>query len=111
MNVQRTKHLRLGDHTVLHGARAKRITELAQRAGGKESLHSPVWDPATGRFDVRRLRWAIVVRGWTPSEFAERTSCSRTSVYKALAGHGVRDRTALAILQALAHRQPRLPAF
>ncbi|MGA2283923.1 MAG: hypothetical protein ABSH07_09715 [Candidatus Dormibacteria bacterium] len=67
------------------------------------------WDAATGRFDPIRLRLALVVREWTPETFAVDTGCGRSSVYKALQGQGVRDRTAIAILFGLAQREPRLP--
>jgi hypothetical protein len=67
------------------------------------------WDPGTGRFDPIRLRLALVLREWTPETFAVDTGCGRSSLYKALQGRGVRDRTAIAILRGLAQREPRLP--
>ena len=73
--------------------------------GGTRQL----WDPGTGRFDPIRLRLELVVREWTPETFAVDTGCGRSSVYKALQGQGVRDRTAIAILRGLAQREPRLP--
>jgi hypothetical protein len=69
----------------------------------------PLWNPATGRFDRSSLRLALVRREWTPETFAVDTRCGRSSVYKALQGQGVRDRTAIAILRGLAQREPRLP--
>jgi hypothetical protein len=68
-----------------------------------------LWNPATGQFDPLRLLLAIVVRGWTPDDFAREAECGRTSVYKALQGKGVRDATAIAIFRTLARREPRLP--
>jgi hypothetical protein len=67
---------------------------------------TPLWDPRTGRFDGTRLRLALVSRGWTPEDFAENAKVSRSSVYKALQGVGVRDRTAIAIFAGLAQREP-----
>jgi hypothetical protein len=68
-----------------------------------------LWDAGTGRFNPIRLRLALVLREWTPESFAVDTGCGRSSIYKALAGQGVRDRTAIAILRGLAQREPRLP--
>lgn len=65
-----------------------------------------LWDPGSGRFVAVSLRLALVRRDWTPEALAEAAGCSRSSVYKALKGDGVRDRTAMAILRALAHREP-----
>ena len=67
-----------------------------------------LWDPATGRFDAVRLRRAMVLRAWTPNEFAREAGCGRTSIYKAMTGYGVRDSTAIKILSALQRCQPRL---
>jgi len=66
-----------------------------------------LWDPGSGRFDPARLRRAILIRGLTADDFALSADCSRTSVYKALSGAGVRDRTALAIVAALERVPPR----
>jgi len=52
---------------------------------------------------------ALVLREWTAEAFAVDTGCGRSSVYKALQGQGVRDRTAIAIFRGLAQREPRLP--
>lgn len=74
---------------------------------GRTSLKG-VWSPATGRFDGERLPLEIMRRGMTLNEFAAAAECSRTSVYTAVRGVGVRDRTALDIMQALARIAPRL---
>lgn len=74
-----------------------------------KTLALGIWDPATGQFNPAQLRLALVQRGWTAETFAREVGCGRSSVYKALTGSGVRDRTALAILQALARRQLLLP--
>jgi DNA-binding phage protein len=68
-----------------------------------------LWDAGTGRFDPIRLRLALVLREWTAGSFAVDTGCGRSSVYKALQGQGVRDRTAIAIMHGLGQREPRLP--
>ena len=73
-----------------------------------EMPRGPLYDPTTGRFNARRLQREVFVRGWTSEEFAAECPCSRTSVYKALAGQPVRNRTARAILEALQKREPRL---
>jgi hypothetical protein len=78
-------------------------TEITDRDG------KLLWDPATGRFDGARLRLALVLRELSPDELARDGGCSRTSVYKALAGHGVRDRTAIALLRGLARHPRKLP--
>ena len=68
---------------------------------------SPLYDPVSGRFNARRLQRKVFVRGWTSEEFAAECPCSRTSVYKALAGQPVRNRTARAIFETLHKREPR----
>jgi hypothetical protein len=65
-------------------------------------------DPASGRFDPVQLRRALVRRGLSAEEFAQEVACGRSSVFKALTGHGLRDRTAIAILRGLADLPPRL---
>lgn len=67
----------------------------------------PLYNPATGRFDVRQLQREIFIRGWTVAEFALTLDCGRTSVYTALAGTAVRNSTARAILEGLHRREPR----
>jgi hypothetical protein len=79
----------------------------AQPPSSEEPPHRPLFDPATGRFNVGRLQGAIFVRGWTAEEFALNVECGRSSVYKALAGQPVRNRTARAILEGLHRREPR----
>lgn len=80
----------------------------AQNPGRRDGPASHgLWDPASGRFDPMRLRRAIVIRGVTVDDFALTADCSRTSVYKALSGAGVRDRTTLAIVAALERIPPR----
>lgn len=68
----------------------------------------PLYDPTTGRFNVRLLQHEIFIRGWTSTdEFALDCACGRTSVYKAVAGLPVRNRIARAILEGLYKREPR----
>jgi predicted transcriptional regulator len=64
------------------------------------------WNPQTGIFDPAQLRQAIVMRGWTVVEFGRVAQVSRGSLYSALLGCGVTDRTAVRIFQALSQRQP-----
>jgi len=45
----------------------------------------------------------------TAEDFAAVVSCSRTSVYKALAGYGVSDRVAIAIVLGLEQHPRRTP--
>jgi hypothetical protein len=80
--------------------------DVTIRPSGSTPAPSPLWDPATGRFDPARLRLAMVVRGWTADDLAKEADCGRTSIYKALQGKGVRDATAIAIFRALSKRQP-----
>lgn len=82
-------------------------TSASEPAASRERQTALLWDPATGRFDASRLRLALVLREWTAETFAKDTGCGRSSVYKALQGQGVRDRTAIAILHGLATREPR----
>jgi predicted transcriptional regulator len=49
------------------------------------------------------------MRGETPDSFAKRIGSGRSSLYKALRGDAVRDRTAITILQGLADLPRRLP--
>ena len=72
---------------------------------------SPLWNPATGKFDVPRLRLALVKRYLTPEEFAHRVGVGRSSLYKAPKGEGVRDRTAMIILRGLARIKPVMPTI
>jgi hypothetical protein len=66
----------------------------------------PFWNPRTGIFDPAQLRLAIVMRGWTVAEFAKVARIGRASLYHALLGAGVADRTAIRIFQTLATREP-----
>jgi hypothetical protein len=72
------------------------------------SNRGPLYDPTTGRFNVRRLQYEIFIRGWTSTdEFARDCACGRTSVYKGVDGQPVRNRIARAILEGLHRREPR----
>lgn len=70
--------------------------------------HKGLWNTVSGRFDGVRLHLEIVRRGCTVPQFARRVECSRTSLYKAIRGHGVRDSTAIAILRGLEELPVRL---
>ena len=72
------------------------------------AIRLPIWDAASGRFDKVQLRRALVRRGMSIEEFAQSVECSRSSVYKALTGDGLSDRTAIAILRGLASLPPSL---
>lgn len=66
-----------------------------------------LWNSETQSFDGAMLRRAIVMRGWNGvSEFARSSGLRESTVYAAVAGHAVRDRTALGIIRALAKREP-----
>lgn len=65
-----------------------------------------LWSAASGRFQVVRLRAAIVARGWTVPEFAAVAGISRACIYNALRHQSVSDRTAVRVNQALASREP-----
>jgi predicted transcriptional regulator len=80
-----------------------RPQHVSEPLSGKDSR--PLWNAATRAFDGARLRGAMVSRGWTASEFATATALTPASIYSALRGHPVRDRTALKILQALSRRE------
>lgn len=67
-----------------------------------------LWNARTGIFDGSELRAAIVMRGWTVPEFICASGVSRGSLYHALLGYGVSDRTAIRIFQTLKHREPLL---
>ncbi len=67
---------------------------------------APIWNPRTGIFDPGALRAAIVARGWTLPEFIAVAGVSRGSLYSALLGRGVTDRTAIRIFQGLSKRAP-----
>jgi len=85
---------------------AGRVThEPAPEAGLSPHGAGMLWNPATGTFDGPWLRRAIVSRGWTAQEFAAASGVTSASVYSALRGHRVRDRTALKIFRALARRE------
>jgi hypothetical protein len=70
----------------------------------------PLYDPRSGRFDPGHLTLALVAREMSPEQLARAAGCSRSSVYKALAGIGVSRRIATAILGALARHPRTLPA-
>ncbi len=69
-------------------------------------LRPGLWDPASGRFHVVRLRAAIVSRGWTVAEFAAASGVSRACLYNALRSWASSDRTAIRIATTLATREP-----
>jgi hypothetical protein len=62
--------------------------------------------PDIRTFDGGALRFAMVMRRWTAAELAEVAEINAKSVYCALRGQRVNDRTALAIFKALAIREP-----
>jgi hypothetical protein len=72
---------------------------------GRFSRGIELWSPATRAFDGPRLRRALVSRGWTAPEFATAAALTPASIYSALRGHPVRDRTALKIFRTLARRE------
>jgi hypothetical protein len=65
-----------------------------------------LWNPASGQFATALLRAAIVSRGWTVGEFAATAGIGRASVYRALGGRAVSDRTVIRIVAALELRSP-----
>jgi predicted transcriptional regulator len=65
-----------------------------------------IWIPETGAFDGVLLRLAVLERGWTIAEFAGATGIAERTVYGAVRGRPVQDRTAIRILQTLAQREP-----
>ncbi len=69
---------------------------------------SDLWNPMSGRFDPARLRRAMVLRGWTVDDLARAAGIGRTTAYKTVAGHGVRDKISIKVLAALGRQQPRL---
>jgi hypothetical protein len=87
-------------------------TDTTVSAGSRPTPPSvpqrPLYDPLTGRFNVRRLQHEIFIRGWTNEEFVLEVTCGRSSVYKVLRGEAVRNKTARAILEGLDRRAPRL---
>lgn len=79
---------------------------LTTKAAAHSAGRSTLWSAASGSFDGPLLRRAIVARGWTAQEFAEASGLTPASIYSALRGRRVRDRTALKIFRALARREP-----
>jgi hypothetical protein len=59
------------------------------------------WDPATGSFNGLHLHRFMIRGEWTAQRLAERGVCSEGTIYRALRGHRVHDRTAGAIIAAL----------
>lgn len=59
-----------------------------------------------GCFSPARLERAIIERGWTKAEFCAEAKLRPGTLYRALRGHPVLDRTALQILRALSRREP-----
>lgn len=70
----------------------------------------PLYDPRSGRFVPGHLELALVAREMSPEQLAREAGCSRSSVYKALAGKGVSRHIATAIIFALARHPRTLPA-
>jgi hypothetical protein len=66
----------------------------------------PFWDPVTGSFNGPRLHMAIVARGWTLQEFAADAEIREATLYSAVRGRPVQDRTAIRVFRTLAGRQP-----
>lgn len=65
-----------------------------------------IWDPVGRCFDSGALRFAMVMRRWTAADLAEVAGINVKSIYVALRGRRVTDRTALQIFKALAMREP-----
>lgn len=65
-----------------------------------------LWDPDARAFDGGALRFAMVMRRWTATDLASAADMNVKSVYDALRGRRVNDRTALRIFKALAIREP-----
>jgi transcriptional regulator of acetoin/glycerol metabolism len=90
-----------------------RVLEVTPNEEGDTPTRPPgmgttptLWSAASGRFQVVRLRAAIVARGWTVSEFAAVAGISRACMYNALRHQSVSDRTAVRVTRALASREP-----
>lgn len=90
-----------------------RILEVTPNEEADAPTQAPVpgttpalWSAASGRFQVVRLRAAIVARGWTVPEFAAIAGISRACMYNALRHQSVSDRTAVRVIRALASRDP-----
>lgn len=65
-----------------------------------------IWNPDGRCFDGGALRFAMVLRRWTVSDLADAAEINVKSIYVALRGRRVSDRTALQIFKALAMREP-----
>jgi hypothetical protein len=84
-----------------------RDDQMASALASPAPSHRRLWHSDARAFDCGLLREAIVLRGWSGvSEFARSNGLRESTVYAAVGGHPVRDRTALLILQALAKRDP-----
>jgi hypothetical protein len=86
-------------------------TTFGSRPTPSSVAERPLYDPMTGRFNVRRLQQEIFIRGWTTEEFVLEVTCGRSSVFKALRGEPVRNKTGRAIIEGLDRRAPRLRLF
>src|SRR5579884_3130809 len=86
--------------------RLKSTVTMAAAEGATST--TPFWNSRSGIFDGPQLRLAIVIRGWTVREFAAVSDVSLASLYNALAGRGVTDRTAIRVFRGLALRAPIL---
>jgi transcriptional regulator with XRE-family HTH domain len=67
-----------------------------------------IWDGVGQSFDTRRLREAMLIRGFTVETLAAAAGVSLGTTYKVLHGKPVRLRTARLLLEALANVQPTL---
>ena len=67
-----------------------------------------LWDPVSRTFDGGALRFAMVMRRWTAADLADAAGINAKSIYCALRGQRVNDRTALSIFKALAMREPMI---
>jgi DNA-binding phage protein len=74
-------------------------------------LAKRLYDVRSGRFDPVLLRLELLEREMTPGQLAQEADIARSSVYKALRGHGVRYGIAMAILGALARHPRSLPSL
>ena len=68
------------------------------------SSRSCIWDGELQAFDVRRLRQAMLARGFTADQLAASAGVAPATLYNALHGRPTRLRTARRILEALANR-------
>jgi hypothetical protein len=106
-----SRHVDIAD-AVMHDVRTMLMTPatgIPTQPIIPEYFGKPLYDIRSGRFDPVGLEYVLILREMTPEQFAAEAGIARSTMYKALAGHGMRRDIRTAILGVIARHRPSLP--